>query len=127
VSIVQPDTLVRIVLFGWWLDEVILIGFTSDGNLQQVRLYKKSLYNAFYRKLHKFFDQNSTGRFHHSDREASSRRVRILFQFFILTEIIKMGISFWRRAQNIQSMHATKTARDQQWRADRNAVYLGLE
>ena len=32
VSIVQPDTEVRIVLFGWWLDEVIMFGFTSVDN-----------------------------------------------------------------------------------------------
>lgn len=32
ISIVQPGTVVRIVLFGWWLDEVIMIGFTPTNN-----------------------------------------------------------------------------------------------
>jgi len=32
VSIVQPDTEVRVVLFGWWLDEVIMFGFSSVDN-----------------------------------------------------------------------------------------------
>lgn len=29
VSIVTPDIQVRVVFFGWWLDEVISIGFTK--------------------------------------------------------------------------------------------------
>lgn len=32
MSIIRPDSRVRIVLFGWWLDEVVMIGFTADSN-----------------------------------------------------------------------------------------------
>lgn len=36
MAIVHPDTLVNIWLFGCWLDEVVVIGFTSDGNCSHV-------------------------------------------------------------------------------------------
>ena len=38
VSIVHPDNEVRIVLFGWWLDEVLTFGFTLTENCSQTSI-----------------------------------------------------------------------------------------
>ncbi|CAD5233734.1 unnamed protein product [Bursaphelenchus xylophilus] len=35
ISVVQPNAVVRIVLFGWWLDEIDLAGFTATSSCRE--------------------------------------------------------------------------------------------